>query len=112
MRLQSRVYVTTRGCEDEAAATATRKALVKELATRLAAGAIAGYEVASIAEEDDWEPTTFEPEPIEAVAQGRLPAVAANVAHDLDDPLQRPAELAGLLDAFGLRFVWESPTSP
>jgi hypothetical protein len=105
MRLGARVYVTTKGCEDDERALATRIALADLLAERLADGLLTGYEAADVASEEDLDHADLDPEHAEAVTGGRLPFVYANLTYDADDPRQLDADFGDVIRRFGLQLV-------
>jgi hypothetical protein len=107
MRLGARIYATTHGCEDRPCALAAKDAIAEALAQRRAAGLLAGYEATVIASDEDWEEQGLDREVIDAVTGGGLPVIYVNITYDADDPRQRDADHADLVEMFRLRPVLE-----
>jgi hypothetical protein len=104
MTLAARIYAITDGLEDP---MAVKDKLADALAERLAAGLLTGYEATVVDTEEEWDEQGLDREVIADVTGGRLPFVYVNLTYDVDDPRQRDADHADLIEAFRMRPVLE-----
>jgi hypothetical protein len=107
MRLGARIYATTRRCDDVPTTIAVKEAIAETLERKRAAGLLTGYEATAITSDEDWEEEGLDRETIDAVTGGDLPLVYVNITYDTDDPRQRDADHADVVEMFRLQLVLE-----
>jgi hypothetical protein len=105
MRLQSRIYITTQGCQDEVATRVLMDeatALLDELYDR---GKLTGYKALVLTTDDDYAEQDIERELIVTDTSGQLPALYLNLTLSLDAGPPDVEVFAPVLTRFGFRHL-------
>jgi hypothetical protein len=103
MRLQCWIYAVAAAGEDDCIA---RCAMLREsLNPLLEAGAFAGWAASSLLTRDDYEEKDIDPEWVEPVTHGALPAIQLNVTYDLDRHQPNNAAVDAILSQAGFAYV-------
>ncbi|HET9622077.1 MAG TPA: hypothetical protein VFP84_11965 [Kofleriaceae bacterium] len=105
MRLQSRIYITTQGCQDELTTRALMDqatALLDELYDR---GKLTGYKSHVLTSADDYAEQDLERDLIVADTGGKLPALYLNLTLSLDAGPPDVEVFAPVLAQFGFHHL-------
>jgi hypothetical protein len=109
MNLQTRVYVTTVGCQDREATVAVMHAIGQRVRAIAARRPGLGWQAIALADEQDFEDFDVDRDLITPVTGGRLPVGNLNVSFDLDQGPAGDPELDALVAEYGLVHVATFP---
>lgn len=109
MNLQTRVYATTAGCPDRAAAVALMRAIGQRLREIAARRPGLGWQAIAFADAQDIEDFDVDTELTDRATSGRLPALNVNLSFDLDLAPAGDPEIEALLEEFQLLHVATLP---
>ncbi|HEY6178649.1 MAG TPA: hypothetical protein VIX73_29565 [Kofleriaceae bacterium] len=105
MKLQPRLYVTTQGCTDAAAARTLAHELAEPLDDLYARKIISGYQSFVLKSEDDYEEYDLDRLMIERETKGVFPAIFLNVTYRIDTSPPDVAVLEPMIAKYGFRLM-------
>jgi hypothetical protein len=103
MRMQCWIYATVVAGEEECIAKCA--VLRESLNPLLEAGAFLGWQASSLLTHEDYREKDVDPEWVEPVTHGALPAIQLNVTYDLDGHQPSNAAVDAILSQTGFKYV-------
>jgi hypothetical protein len=103
MRMQCWIYATVVAGEEECIIKCAE--LRESLNSLLEAGIVLGWAASSLLTQDDYQEKDIDPEWVEPVTHGALPAISLNVTYDLDRHQPNNTEVNAILSQTGFEYV-------
>ncbi|GLZ02379.1 hypothetical protein [Actinoplanes sp. NBRC 103695] len=106
MNLECWIYATRQGCETPESAVSVVRRLGPRFRSWLDAGLIAGYQAVALTDPEELVERDLDPEILDPVTHGELPAIYLNLTYELGGPRPDAAERDALLAEAGLVHVF------
>jgi hypothetical protein len=112
MKLQTRLYVTTQGCQDAEAARELMRAITIPLDELYDGKVISGYQMHVLKTEDDYDEYDLDRPLIERETHGVFPALFLNVTYRIDQAPPDDAAIEPLIAKNAFRHLLTESDDP